>query len=248
MDDFEVIQFFHENSKRNVYYIMTDPNPNTKPLSFKEFYDGRQISLPLHTYDINSSLENAIIKRKCCRRFNGKSISINTLSKILKLGYGILDLVRPQNIETFRRSSPSAGALYPFEIYPVVFNIEDLEKGIYHYSPVGHTLDLVKTGDFQSQLIRAFMNQYFLYKCNVCVILSSVLERTVWKYGSRGYRFVLLEAGHIIQNMILVSTSEGLGTLPLGGFYDNLVADLIDVDSVTEPVIYGLAIGHQDTD
>lgn len=87
------------------------------------------------------------------------------------------------------------------------------------------------------------MEQHYVINSGFFILLSGVLERTIWKYGSRGYRYALLEAGHLVQNMCLVATSEGIGSLPLGGFYDDDMAKLIGVDPVKEPVIYGLAVG-----
>jgi SagB-type dehydrogenase family enzyme len=135
--------------------------------------------------------------------------------------------------------------LYPYETYPVIFNVDGLKNGIYHYSSLDHSLEFLKEGFFVEQISFAFLNQYsFIRNACICIIISGVIERTVWKYGVRGYRFLLLEAGHIMQNICLVSTSEGLGTLPLGGFYDDILSELLELDPVYEPAI-GLAIGYE---
>jgi SagB-type dehydrogenase family enzyme len=94
-------------------------------------------------------------------------------------------------------------------------------------------------------MIQVFMNQSYIANLAVCIILSAVLKRTTWKYGSRGYRYLLLEAGHLAQNMCLVATAEGLGTLTLGAFDDNSLARFIDLDPIYEPAIYGLIIGYR---
>jgi SagB-type dehydrogenase family enzyme len=88
------------------------------------------------------------------------------------------------------------------------------------------------------------MEQFYVAKSNVCIVLSSILECTIWKYGSRGYRYILLETVHAAQNLCLSATAEGLGTLPLSSFYNNVLATTTGVDTTIEPVLHGMCIGH----
>jgi SagB-type dehydrogenase family enzyme len=244
-EDFDLLQFFHENSKRNIYRIIPEPDMNIKPPTFKEYLDCPRITLPAAKIDLNISLDKSIIERRSCRNFEDKTLSLKSFSKILYFGYGVTHVMDFENFEILGRACPSGGALYPYEIYPVVFNVDELEQGIYHYCPFDHSVELLKTGDFVNQIIQLFMQQYYIANSSACIVLSSVLERTTWKYGSRGYRYMLLEAGHLAQNMCLISTANGLGTLLLGGFYDDPLARLIGVDPILEPIMYGLAIGHK---
>ena len=241
-DEVDIVQFFHENSKRNQYYTFKDPDLDIKPPSFKEFYGVGRIILPSN-FKLNMSLDDAIIKRRSNRNFADEKVSLNTLSKILYFGYGITGKILIENYELPERPCPSGGALYPFEIYLAVMNVESLKEGVYHYFPIDHSLDIIRHGISASKIASLFMEQHYVINSGFFVLLSGVLERTIWKYGSRGYRYALLEAGHLVQNMCLVATSEGIGSLPLGGFYDDDMAKLIGVDPVKEPVIYGLAVG-----
>jgi SagB-type dehydrogenase family enzyme len=245
-DDFELIHFFHENSKRHIHFRFTDPNIDSKPLSYKEYNDRPRILLPDTDSKNKVSVEDAIARRHSCRNFESKPVTLKTISNLLKFGNGITGIKYLEGFEFFARSSPSAGALYPCEIYPVIFNAEGLKNGIYHYSPLDHSLEFLNEGDFVAPMSLAFLNQYeFIHNASICMIISGVIGRTAWKYGARGYRFLLLEAGHLIQNICLISTSEGLGTLPLGGFYDDILSKLLGLDPVYEPAIYGLAIGYE---
>jgi SagB-type dehydrogenase family enzyme len=141
------------------------------------------------------------------------------------------------------RSTPSAGALYPFEVYLIVNNVEGLSQGIYHYALLKHALELVKSGDFSSNITDAGLEQDMLGESDVTFVLSAIFDRTRHKYGERGYRYVYIEAGHISQNIYLQAVSLGLGSVSVGAFLDHKMNDLIGVDGRKEAVIYVHAIG-----
>lgn len=242
--DVDLAHFFHENTKRNFFHVSSDPDMIIKPSSFKEYPNAPRFFLPKNNLELNILLNDAILKRRSCRNFADKNMSIENLSKILWYGYGISEIMHFENFELLGRPAPSAGALYPLEIYPIVFKVEGLDSGIYHYSPVDHSLEFLKEGDFRHVVANLFMRQFYVANSSLCIVISGVLERTTWKYGDRGYRYLLLEAGHVSQNIFLTSIAEGLATLPLGGFFDNSLSRFIGIDSDLEPVIYGLAIGY----
>jgi SagB-type dehydrogenase family enzyme len=247
-DEFNLIQFFHESTKRNIYYSAKEPDINTKPPAFKEISSCiERIVLPKedHALVMDIPLSQAILRRRSCRNFSYKPMTIENISKILWYSQGISEVALYENFEIPFRPCPSAGALYPLELYPVIFNIEGLKKGIYHYSPIDHSLELLKEGDFSNHISQLFMRQFYISGSSMCIIISAVVERTAWKYGSRGYRYILLEAGHVAQNICLIASAENLDTLTLGGFFDNLLANFLGVDPLFEPLIYGLAIGYQ---
>ena len=245
-DEFDLVQLFHENSKRNIFHTVVELDMNSKPQAFKEYPNCPRIELPTNRLNLRTELNELILKRRSCRDFISKPIDLESLSRILYLGYGITENLYFENSEIFCRPCPSGGGLYPYEIYPIVLNVDKLENGIYHYCPIDHSLEFLKKGNFITDLIRLFMHQEYINNSSICIVISCVLERSVWKYGSRGYRYALLEGGHIIQNMCLTATAENLGTLPLGGFYDNALANFIGIDPINEPVVYGLSIGHKE--
>ena len=137
------------------------------------------------------------------------------------------------------RSAPSAGALYPFEIYVVVHNVEGLEPGIYHYAVRDHQLEVAATGDFRAQALQ----QAMLGEADAAFVLAAVFDRSRHKYGERGYRYVYMEAGHISQNIGLQAVSLGLGSVGVGAFLDSEVNKLIGVDGSKEAAIYLQAVG-----
>ena len=142
------------------------------------------------------------------------------------------------------RTAPSAGALYPFEVYVVVNNVKDLEQGIYHYSVLDHAIEQVKTGDFGSQITDAGLKQDMLGEAGLTFVLSVIFNRVRHKYGERAFRYVYMEAGHIIQNIYLQAVSLGLGGVCAGAFLDEKINQLIDVDGHEEAVIYLHAVGN----
>ena len=244
-DDFSLIEFYHENSKR--FFYSSDIDFSTRPPPFKEYLDcNLRIPLPsTSNFRVDLTIDKAILYRRSCRNFVNRPVSLEALSKILYFGYGVTGSVYYDNVEVLTRPCPSGGALYPYEIYPIVFNVDGIEAGIYHYSPLDHFLELLKKGEFTKQVIELFLKQPHIANSSVCIILSAIIKRTAWKYGARGYRHILLEAGHLVQNMCLLSTAEGLGTLTLGSFDDNSLARFLDLDPVYEPVIYGLITGYR---
>ena len=140
------------------------------------------------------------------------------------------------------RVSPSAGARYPLEIYPLIFSAKDLDCGIYHYNVKSHSLELLKKGDFKSQFFKC-VGQDMILKCSMLIVISAIFNRTKDKYGERGYRYVLLDAGHLAQNAYLIATRLSLGCCTIGGFLDNEINKLLKIDGLTESSIYLIAIG-----
>ena len=141
------------------------------------------------------------------------------------------------------RAAPSAGATYPIEVYAIVNNIEGLVKGTYHYIISSHELELIREGDFGSEMSRAALQERMLRQANVIVALSAVFQRTQQRYRERAQRYICFEAGHIAQNTYLIATSLGLGACAIGAFYDNEFNRLLGLDGKSESVLYIIAVG-----
>ena len=187
--------------------------------------------------DSGLSVEKAIAKRRSERNFSRKPISLAELSHILFYSSGVTDKHRGF------RASPSAGATYPIEVYPVINNVEGLTTGIYRYLVDSHELELIREGDFRREMAQAALEQRMLVEANVVLVLSAIFVRTTRRYRERGHRYILLEAGHIAQNACLVATSMGLGTCAIGAFYDEDFNRLLGLDGKQESVIYLVSIG-----
>ncbi|CAB4703236.1 MAG: SagB/ThcOx family dehydrogenase [Actinobacteria bacterium] len=141
-----------------------------------------------------------------------------------------------------RRPVASAGALYPLELYVVPLAVESLELQSYHYDPFRN--GLVRVGDVDHATVEgALVDPPLAARMSALVVVTSVFWRSRVKYGYRGYRFALLEAGHVVQAMTTAATALGVAALPLGGYYDGAVDALIGANGVDEATIYLLGLG-----
>jgi SagB-type dehydrogenase family enzyme len=197
-----------------------------------------KIELPREVGFGGLSVDRAIDSRRSEREFKDMPLSLLELSRLLHYAYGITEK-RGQ-----LRAAPSAGALYPIEIYPVVNNVEGLAQGIYRYFVADHSLALVREGDFRHQMMRHALGEEMMERASVVLVLSAVFERSAWRYRERAYRYVLLEAGHISQNIYLVATALGLGTCAVGAFDDQGYNKIMGVDGKKESVIYLMPVGR----
>ena len=184
------------------------------------------------------SLEEAIARRRSVRDFIPESISQSQLSQILWSAQGISDTSGKY------RTIPSAGATYPLEIFVVCGTncVEGIGDGIYHYNIDSHSLTLHHKGDVRPDLATAALDEEIIYEAPVDVIICALYERTTLRYGNRGERYVLIEVGHVGQNIYLQATALGLGTVAIGAFYDEQVREVLRLDKQYKP-LYIMPVG-----
>ncbi|MBK3333375.1 SagB/ThcOx family dehydrogenase [Persephonella atlantica] len=187
------------------------------------------LPLPEPVFDSSYSIEKALLNRRSLREFSDKPLNLKEISQLLWAAQGIT------HFEGFR-TAPSAGALYPLEIYAVCGNVNKLPSGIYHYNPFRHEIVLKKGGDFREELFHASLGQEWVKDCAVCFVITGVYDKTTRKYGSRGIRYVDMEAGHAAQNLLLQATALGIGGVTIGAFYDNQVRKILDVGADEFPL------------
>lgn len=193
------------------------------------------VKLPEVRHKSDISLEECLVKRRSIRSFNKLPLTIEDISQLAWAGQGM-------TASWGGRTSPSAGALYPLESYFVIGNVAGLDNGIYHYLVETHELELLKKGDFRIELSSAALNQSCVRDAPVSVIITAIYERTTIKYGDRGVRYVHIEAGHAAQNILLQAVALGLGSVPVGAFYDDKVANLLSIPKNEVP-LYIIPVG-----
>jgi len=206
---------------------------------------GEKIYLPLPRIRSDVlSVEQALAYRRSIRKYLDSPLSLMELSQLLWAAYGISDPVHGF------KTTPSAGATYPLEIYIVVktngVKINEthyLKPGIYKYIPDQHALVLIKEGDYSKKLMEAALNQEWVGNAPVNIVITAVFERTTRVYGDRGIRYVYLEAGHAGQNVYLEATGLGLGCVVIGAFYDEYVAEILGLNQGEKP-IYIIPVGR----
>lgn len=220
---------------------------------FLDFSDTDEIILPNVNLDIDRSFYECVSFRRSCRGFTGEAIDLNVLSSLLWHSYGITGMQKLRERETneeiiqYLRAIPSGGALYPIELYVVILNVDGVSTGLYYYNVKRHSLQLLKKSDsFVDDFRKTFTMSREIFDISTGSVIF-VMTASFWKqnakYGSRGYRFALMEAGHMGQNIQLASTGLELGSLCVGGFYDDEICNQINVDVVEDPVIYTVVVG-----
>jgi len=210
----------------------------SSPERYKTYPQAEQIALPNPRGYRGLSLEEAIEARRSIRGFRDEALSLEELSRLLHAAQGIT-----APLQGFR-AAPSAGALYPIETYIVVHDVAGLEPGLYHYAVLDHGLEQLQARDLRGAIIIAGIGQEMLGQSQVCFILSAIFQRLRWKYRERTYRYALLEAGHIGQNLYLAATSMGLGACAVGAFLDDELNDLIELDGQEEAALYMISVGQ----
>ena len=188
-----------------------------------------KINLPTRALDENFSLSKALDKRISCRNFERKSITLKELANILWAADGLND--KRYNM---RRTAPSAGALYPLELYVAVRKdgVYELDEGIHHYDPIEHLLEKFSDKEIIEELAEATYNQGFIKKASVNLLIAGKNERTTRFYGERGDRYVLMEAGAVSQNIHLEAVEKELGTVIIGAFDDEKIQSLFNIDEL----------------
>ncbi|NVM46100.1 MAG: SagB/ThcOx family dehydrogenase [Candidatus Lokiarchaeota archaeon] len=213
-----------------------------KPKTYKVYSNPiKKIELPQPDFDKSIDFWNVIKNRHSTRKFTTEPMSIMELSLFL-FGMSGLNRVFPQFAF---RTVPSAGGLYPIEIYSVVNNVIDLEKGLYHYDIQRHSLNLLKQGDFRNQVAEVCLDQRIASISAVNFIWSAMIGRSQWKYLQRCYRYIYLDAGHIGQNFYLIAEALGLGACTIGALYDDELNQFLEIDGKTETVLYVGVVGKK---
>jgi SagB-type dehydrogenase family enzyme len=191
-----------------------------------------------------SPLTELLNERYSCREFARKEMPLSHASSLLFAGYGAIEPARFGGQTAFlRRTVPSAGGLFPLELYAFTQRVEGLDDGLYHYDVIAHSLRQLHRGNLWATLEGIFYTYPFMKDANLVIAMAAVFMRTQKKYGPRGYRYMLMEAGHVAQNLSLRASELGLATLCMGGFLDSVLNGLLDLKPKEEGVIYTVAAG-----
>ncbi len=203
------------------------------------------IKLPAPKLKSSVSVEETMLNRRSIRDFKPDALSLEQVSQVLWAAYGITkEMSTPSFLRGGLKTAPSAGALYPLEIYVVVGNVKGLEKGIYKYLPEGHFLMKTYDQDVRKELAEAALNQEFIEQAPISLFYSAVFSRTTKKYKSRGReRYVCMDLGHSAENVCLQVVAMGLGTCAVGAFEDRMVSNVMMIPDEEEP-LYIMPIGY----
>lgn len=217
-------------------------------IGFAHFFVNAQneiIKLPEPKLKSSVSVEETMLNRRSVRDFKSDELSIEQISQILWAAYGITkEMTSPSKVRGGLKTAPSAGALYPLEIYVVVGKVNGLEKGIYKFLPEGHSIMKMYDQDVRKELAEAALNQEFIKQAPISLFYSAVYSRTTSKYRQRGRdRYVCMDLGHSAENVCLQVVAMGLGTCAIGAFEDRMVRNVIMIPDEEEP-LYIMPIGY----
>ena len=192
-----------------------------------------------------SPLVDLLIGRRSSRSFLHTTLTLAEVAAVLHAAYGVVEVDRSAHDGAMvRRSVPSAGGLFPLDVYVFLHRVEGVGPGLYRYDAETASLDLVREGD-QFEALRPELYPYpMVENANVILALVATFARTQAKYGPRGYRYILLEAGHVGQNVCLRAVELGLGSLCMGGYADTRLNRMLDLDVRRAGVVYTVAIGR----
>ena len=197
--------------------------------------------LPPATVTSNMSVDQAIRSRRSVRTYSTTSLTLQDVSQLLWASQGITDTDRNY------RTAPSAGHVFPMEMYMVTGNnsVQGLGAGIYHYNPFNHTLEKIAEGDMRYNLSQAAHQQKWVETAPISLIITGNYQKMKEKYPDEriSTRFVDIEAGHIGENIYLEAVAHGMGTVAIGSFYDDQMINLLKLPS-TETPIYIYPVGY----
>lgn len=241
--DVDVARLYHtcsENVRARTVEMNLDGDD--KPARRLTFPGAPRAELGGRDLRLGADFGEVLSRRRSVRSFTGAPLPRETLGRLLHATNGCLGRRRAEGVGGYRRPAPSAGGLYPIELYALLFNVASIEDGVYHYDAVDHEVEQLDRGRKSEALIDLTMGQDMVREANLVVVLSAARERTMYKYGQRGYRFLYLDAGHVGQNLYLAATALGLGPVGIGGFLDREIAEVCRMPKGEDP-LYVLAVG-----
>jgi SagB-type dehydrogenase family enzyme len=208
---------------------------STESVDFLSKQAGDMIELPDVITDGDISLERAISLRRSVRAYRDAPLTLSELGQLLWSAQGVTN-------ERGFRTAPSAGATFPLEMFVMVNNVGNLAKGIYHYDPFDHSLELIRKEDVAEPLFGACLSQSMILEGGAVLIFTAVYERTTARYGDRGERYILNEVGHASQNVHLQAAALDLGTVVIGAYRDDEVEDVLRLGD-QHKVLYLMPVG-----
>jgi SagB-type dehydrogenase family enzyme len=245
--------FFHFATKEDVYRTVANElglsrkllKEAPQPPLIKRYSGARRVALPRPGAGLNSEFPRVLLARRTHRRFGPGSISLEQLSILLRLTWGVTGfLAWPGLGRLLLKTSPSGGARHSLEVYAWLLKADALPRGLYHYRGDRHELELLREGATGDRMAALCARQRWVRECSALFVMTAVFPRVMWRYRfSRAYRTVLLEAGHFCQTFCLVATWLGLAPFCTAALSDQKIESDLGVDGASESVLYAAGVG-----
>jgi SagB-type dehydrogenase family enzyme len=215
-----------------------------QPKIFKTVNGASKVSLPACSFP-DSEFMRVLMARKTHRRFSDKELKLDIVSQLLSLVWGVKGYVySPAYGKLLHKTSPSAGARHPGEVYLMALRVKGLKAGLYHYHPGHHRLEMISSNATRKKAWLYCARQAYVKNAAALFLMTAVFPRTMWKYHlARSYRVVLLDAGHLCQTFCLVATWLGLAPFCTAAMKDTLIEEDLEIDGIRESVLYIAGVG-----
>ncbi|WBY06413.1 SagB/ThcOx family dehydrogenase [Sphingomonas sp. 7/4-4] len=239
-------RLFHENAKLERFTPRPDDATVTARMSAERpglrFSACPQLDLPPATA-LPAALQAVVARRRTARAFGSEALDLADLAALLSASAAVTLPAQRRPL----RAIPSAGALFPLELFIALPASETAPARLLHFDPIDSRLAVLKAGDAAKGLATCFVDPTLITQARAVFLIAGIFERSTFKYGERGYRFVLLEAGHLAQALIIAAEALGLAAAPLGGFFDRDLDDWLGLDGLQAGAVYAVAVGRGST-
>ena len=238
--------FLKDDLRLQIDFSSTDQNRGIEPPPVQKPPETEQKKFVLpakETMDnfIGTDLIDAISNRQSHRLYKPAALTQSELGFLLWATQGVRTELQPGFA---LRTVPSAGCRHAFESYVLISNVEGLFPGIYRYLPLDHSLVLESAPEhLADQLAQATLNQNFIATAPVCFVWTALPYRMEWRYDLAAHRVILMDAGHLCQNLYLACESIGAGTCAIAAYHQKLIDQLLEVDGEEEFTVYLAPVG-----
>ena len=230
MKKFLITLFLVLVSSTIVLFVVLSPSNGENESNLNQIQQSTIIDLPEPRYDSEVSVEKTLLERRSIRKYSDVPLTLDEISQLLWAAQGITD---PKGY----RTAPSAGALYPLELYVVAGNVDNLSEGVYRYKPKEHKLEMVLAGDKRQGLYGVSLQQSAVKNAAVVIVFAADYDKTTVKYGDRGIRYVHIEVGHAAENSFLQAVALDLSAVVIGAFYDEEMKEVLNMPEDEQPLL-----------
>jgi SagB-type dehydrogenase family enzyme len=246
-DYIEAARVFHEVTKHSYTSVRSSPHLldwELKPLPYKIYPGAASVTLPR---DLNlSGTPTLTALTTQIGTQSSAPVDITALTRIVFCADGLTRRKSVGGEDYHFRAAPSAGALYPIEIYVSAGEVEGLETGLYHFSPADLRMTGLRRGDWREYLARAAANRPSIANASAVIALSAIYWRSAWKYRARAYRYCYWDAGTMLANLLAAAAAEGISAEVITAFEDPALENLLGIDGDREGMVALIALGRSE--
>ena len=242
--DIEAARTYHATTKHSYTSVRTDAHFldwDNRPMPYKLYPEVSGLALPRDLSLARVPALEAIAAGDAPG--DGGELTLEALTRILFCADGLTRRTRVGGEDYHFRAAPSAGALYPVEIYAAVAETGELDQGLYHFSPADLRLRGLRRGDWRGLIARAAAGRPSLLRARAVLVLSAIFWRSTWKYRARAYRYCFWDAGTMLANLLAAAAAEGLSTELVTAFADPEIEALLGIDGEREGALCLVALG-----